>query len=388
MDELIMAPAASSSDRTVFFLAAGWEQFTLDGQFNIIPPCMTLARLSGYPAPDLEGVPFVNLFDPPDQEKLTAPLARLAGAKRQPITTMVLPLPQAGPVEIMLHPAPEAGQQYIGFIRPLPEAIINFLPGRGAEMTELEQYILELETTLERVQEADRLKSKLLEDVSHELRNPLTFIKAYAALLLEGDLGEINDKAKTKLEIISQKTALIFNLVEDIVSLQKMESGTLRLKPIPPAELINQAVLNASLNAAEYGIELVTDCPAALPPVWGDMERLDQVFDNLLSNAIKFSPPGGEIHLKAELDGQQVKFSVQDYGIGIPDDKLEKIFERFYRVNETDVSPRRGTGLGLAIAKEIIEAHQGRLTVESVLAQGTVFFFSLPITPLQKPSVE
>jgi signal transduction histidine kinase len=244
----------------------------------------------------------------------------------------------------------------------------------------LEQRAIELEAALEEVQEANRLKSEFVQNVSHELRTPLTFIRAYIELILEGGLGEVSPIMREKLEFISQKTFAVIRLVEDIVSLQKVESGNLRFDMISPQQLITQAIQGASASAAESNIKLVAEYPSDLPALRVDVDRIGQIFDNLIGNAIKFSQMGSEIKVAAVLDSEAVKFSVQDHGGGIPAEALPKIFDKFYQVGRPAGSRRyKGSGLGLAIVKQIVEAHQGWVTVESQLNHGSTFSFWLPI---------
>ncbi len=243
----------------------------------------------------------------------------------------------------------------------------------------LEQRAIELEAALEEVQETNRLKSEFVQNVSHELRTPLTFVRAYLELILEGGLGEVSRAMREKLEFISQKTYAVIRLVEDIVSLQKVESGNLRLALISPNELMTQAIHGAAASAAESEIKIISDSEPDLPLLRVDVDRIGQVFDNLVGNAIKFSRLGSEIKISAELEGDTVKFSVQDHGVGIPPEALDKVFEKFYQVAHPNTRRYKGSGLGLAIVKQIVEAHQGRVNVESTPNQGSTFFFWLPV---------
>lgn len=243
----------------------------------------------------------------------------------------------------------------------------------------LEQRALELEMALKELAEANRLKSEFVQNVSHELRTPLTFILSYVELILEGSLGDISATAREKLEIVSQKTQVTRRLVEDIISLQKVEAGNLQLSPVTPAELVTRATRGAIASASQAGIEILCQVEPGLPQVQVDLDRMAQVFDNLVANSLKFSSPGSPINLSAARDGGYVKFSVQDYGIGIPADKLDKVFERFYQVDGSTTRRYGGTGLGLAIIKQIVEAHGGRIKASSVVNQGTTFSFWLPV---------
>ncbi|MFN8454356.1 MAG: GAF domain-containing protein [Anaerolineae bacterium] len=246
----------------------------------------------------------------------------------------------------------------------------------------LEQRAKELETALAEVEEANRLRAEFVQHVSHELRTPLTFIRAYLDLMLEGALGDLSEPMQDKLRLLSQKSHAVIRLVEDIVSLQKVEAGYLKLSVISPLDLINYAWQSATANAAEFGITLVTAGAPDLPLVMADRDRIGQVFDNLIGNALRFSRPDSEIKIYAEADGPDIKFSVQDHGAGIPADELNRIFEKFYQVKQPAPPSQgyKGSGLGLAIVKQIIEAHHGRLAVTSELGQGSTFSFWLPVS--------
>jgi signal transduction histidine kinase len=142
---------------------------------------------------------------------------------------------------------------------------------------------------------------------------------------------------------------------------------------------MTQAIHGAAASAAESDIKIISDSEPDLPLLQVDVDRIGQVFDNLVGNAIKFSRLGSEIKISAELEGDTVKFSVQDHGVGIPPDALDKVFEKFYQVAHLSTRRYKGSGLGLAIVKQIVEAHQGRVNVESTPNQGSTFFFWLPV---------
>jgi signal transduction histidine kinase len=244
----------------------------------------------------------------------------------------------------------------------------------------LEQRAIELEMALAEVQEANRLKSEFVQQVSHELRTPLTFIRAYLELILEGSLGEVTPDIHEKLELLSQKSHSVIHLVEDLVSLEKIEAVNLQYTITGAENLINQAIQVAVAGAAEYQLHLVSDITPNLSPLRVDIDRISQVFDNLIGNAIRFSPPGSAITLRARSDGPMIQFSVQDQGAGIPAESLPHIFDRFYQAGKPAHTRRyKGSGLGLAIVKQIVEAHGGRITVESQLGQGSTFSFWLPV---------
>jgi GAF domain-containing protein len=246
---------------------------------------------------------------------------------------------------------------------------------------ELRIHAEELRWAYEELQEADRLKDEIVQNVSHELRTPLTFIKGYVDLLIDGSMGPLTEAQREALGIIAEKTNLLNRLVGDIVTLQRIDRGTLAFEAVDIVGLARISVQGFQLTATQSGLQITLEDPGGPLLVWGDRERLSQVLDNLLHNAVKFSPNGGRINVRVVDRGDHAEVSVQDTGIGIPPDKLDRIFERFYQV---DGSTRRrfgGMGLGLAIVKRIVEAHGGRVWAESELGKGSTFYFTIPKPP-------
>lgn len=168
-------------------------------------------------------------------------------------------------------------------------------------------------------------------------------------------------------------------MVSELLELSRIETGRvpLHMSPISPMELITQSVERLRLQAERADLELTVHCTEDLPLLVVDNSKLEQVIVNLLHNAVKFTPPGGKIAIGAKIDGKEFLFSVQDSGIGISADELPRIFERFYKTDPARSSG--GTGLGLAIARHIVESHGGKIWVESVEGQGSIFYFTIPI---------
>ena len=246
--------------------------------------------------------------------------------------------------------------------------------------TDLKERAEKLAQAHEKLQGSDRVRSEFAQNVSHELRTPLTFIKAYVELLLDGTLGSLTERQRQKLRIVADRTEKIVKLVGDILSLQQVERAELHFAPLSMVEVARASMQSAQATVREAGLSLVEDFQPGLPPVWGDRARLDQVFSNLIENALKFSPePGGTITVRLRNDDGFVRSDVQDQGIGIPEDQLTKIFERFYQVDGSMKRRFRGTGLGLAIVKEIVDAHGGTVIVESQPDVGSTFSFTVPL---------
>jgi PAS domain S-box-containing protein len=231
--------------------------------------------------------------------------------------------------------------------------------------------------------ELERMKDELVSVVSHELRTPLTSIRGALGLLAGGLLLSQPEKGQRMLEIAVSNTDRLVRLINDILDLERMESGKMNMEKqtCNAVELMREAVENVRGLAEKAGVTLsVTPCPARL---WADPDRIVQAFINLLSNAIKFSPRGGTVWLTATPQMDQITFRVRDQGRGIPADKRESIFERFQQVDASDRREKGGTGLGLPITRSIVQQHGGRIWVESTLGQGSSFFFSLPTLPAE-----
>jgi len=237
----------------------------------------------------------------------------------------------------------------------------------------------ELAKAYDELQTLDRVQREFVQNVSHEMRTPLTFIKGYVELMLEEAMGELSEPQQNGLQIVAQRTDAMTRLINNLLSLQQVEMESLRPTRVSLAEVATTVLESAEAAATKAGIVLEAEIPETLPPVWADRNYLEQVFDNLLGNAIKFSPDGGKITVCIREEGEYLRVAVSDTGIGIPNDKLEKIFERFYQVNGSPTRRFGGTGLGLALVKETIEALGGKVWAESQLGQGSTFFFTLPI---------
>lgn len=225
----------------------------------------------------------------------------------------------------------------------------------------------------------ERMKNEFVSVVSHELRTPLTSIRSALGLLSKGSLNNQPAKSQRMLEIAFDNTNRLVRLINDILDIERINSGkvTMEKQNCNAAELMIQAVDEMRAMAEKAEIKL------ALKPVeaqlWVDPDRIVQTLTNLLSNAIKFSPPHSTVSLNAKLQDFQITFKVKDKGRGIPEDKLETIFDRFQQVDASNSRNQGGTGLGLAICRSIVQQHGGNIWVESTLEKGSSFYFTLPI---------
>ena len=233
----------------------------------------------------------------------------------------------------------------------------------------------DIRTAERALKQAVQDRDQMLAVVSHDLRNPLGTVSAAAELLLDIELPE--EKKTEQLQIIRRASIRMNRLIEDLLDVSRIEAGGLTVEPRPTElePLIDEAVELHALRAQEQGIELVADLAPGLPRVLCDHDRLLQVIFNLLGNAFKHTPRGGMVTLSAHPSGGQVVVSVRDTGEGIEPANLERIFDRFWQARNHG---RSGAGLGLTIVKGIVEAHGGRIWVESELGRGSAFHFTVP----------
>jgi len=230
-----------------------------------------------------------------------------------------------------------------------------------------------------RLKELEKIRQDFVANVSHELRTPLTTIKGYAETLLDGALKE--DQAFQFVQVIKRHTDRLAKIVEDLLVLSKIETKEFQLKVevISVQNSINDIIDFVKDPADKKKISLSrNEIPSSLA-VLADRSYLEQILINLLDNAIKYTPEGGRVIVSAvEKDSKDIQFSIEDNGIGIPKEDLSRIFERFYRVDKGRSKELGGTGLGLSIVKHLVQAHGGKVWVESQPGKGSTFYFTLP----------
>ncbi|MCX5999595.1 MAG: ATP-binding protein, partial [Chloroflexi bacterium] len=236
--------------------------------------------------------------------------------------------------------------------------------------------------TVGALREADRLKTELLSNVSHELRTPLASIKGFCTSILRYYNKMSDDDKRDSLREISDASDRLTELIENLLALSKLESVGLQAEKesVMITALITSAVEEMGMKAK--GHRFVTDVVKPLSAVEADPRRIRQVLDNLLSNAVKYSPEGTTIRVSCRENEEELLVSVEDQGIGISREDTDRLFERFYRVASSPLhNTVGGAGLGLAICKRIVEAHGGRIWVESTPGAGSTFQFALPLAP-------
>jgi signal transduction histidine kinase len=242
----------------------------------------------------------------------------------------------------------------------------------------------------ERLQELDRLKSDFVSNVSHELRTPLTAIKGAVDLVLREVAGPLTEKQIHYLTRVRSNTQHLTGLINDVLDLSKIESGSSEVKPsrVSLSSLVHEVIETLRPVAAEKVITLNAIIAERSIFVWADPDKINQVLMNLIGNAIKFTPASGTVTVSASTNGKKnVQVSVSDTGPGVLPGERERIFDKFYQIAEAGGAKPKGTGLGLAISKALIELHGGKIWVESAPGRGSMFIFTLPLSGPQSPGL-
>jgi PAS domain S-box-containing protein len=322
----------------------------LDTDFLIHSVNPSAEKLFGVSQEKLEGTRFSQMFDDTGERQLFARGAESA---------------------IPGHKTDLLLKRFNGELVHVDVSLTHFKNDQGAQLLACVQ-----DTTQRH--EVERLKREFLSMVSHDLRSPLTTIFGTIGLLETGKFGEINERGMRLLNTSSTEINRLTRLVEDLLDVAKIESGKFDLEIAPRflKEVFERSKLSAKYLADQKGIKITVESTSL--QVLGDEDRLVQVLVNLLTNAIKFSPNDTEIEISSQLINQDVEVRVKDHGRGIPESHLVAVFDRFRQVERTDATEKGGTGLGLAICKSIIEQHDGTIGVNSVVGQGTTFWFRLP----------
>jgi two-component system phosphate regulon sensor histidine kinase PhoR len=265
----------------------------------------------------------------------------------------------------------------------------DLTPPSGPEGDELSTLLWEvyrtgqsLENEIQELKEMESYRREFIGNVSHELKTPIFSVQGFAETLLDGALDD-ESVNRTFLKKILHHANRLDNLARDLSTITKIETDELEMssEAFEVAELFDAALESVEMRAEEKNIHPRKEIAPNLPEVHGDFDRLRRVLVNLVDNAIKYNEEGGNVWLQAEAHNDDVEIRVVDDGIGIPDDHLSRLTERFYRVDKSRSRNQGGTGLGLAIVKHILGAHDRELHVESTPGEGSTFSFTLPTTP-------
>ncbi|GAA0608122.1 cell wall metabolism sensor histidine kinase WalK [Virgibacillus siamensis] len=293
--------------------------------------------------------------------------------------TYLMDLLQLDEKTIDITDLPDTGSIIIDFSE---EDSIFLIRANFSTISDEEDDITGFITVISDVTEQEKVEQERREfvsNVSHELRTPLTTMRSYIEALTEG-AWEDKEIAPRFLGVAQNETDRMIRMVNDLLQLSKMDSKEhpLQMEKVEFMELYHHVIDRFEMNVEE-GIHLERDLPDGKYYVWMDKDKMIQVMDNIITNAIKYSPEGGTIRFRAAKQKSQLLISIEDEGMGISYDKVDKIFERFYRADKARTRKLGGTGLGLAISKELVEAHHGRIWAKSKEGKGTTILFTLPL---------
>ncbi len=247
---------------------------------------------------------------------------------------------------------------------------------------------------ISREKEIDQMKSEFISVVSHELRTPLTSMKNAINIILGGMAGEITQNQRKFLSLANKNIDRLAGIINNLLDLSKLEAGKveIRFQEVDLNEPLDTVISSLIPQAEDKSITMRKEIPVGLPKIYGDTDKIEQIFTNLINNAIKFTPEGGSITVAArlvhspegvpteeyELNGNFIEICVEDTGIGIPEEELDHVFDKFHQIAGSLTREIGGTGLGLPITKGLIEAHKGEIRVESEVGKGSRFVFTLP----------
>ena len=324
-----------------------------EGKFvDINPACF---QLWGYTPEELVGRPYIELVDPEDVEKTNAVAVEIVSGK--------------------------AVSGFENRYRRKDGSWVDLM--WSATWSESEQLMFCVARDITERKEVEQLKNEFISTVNHELRTPLTSLRGFSELLLKKQFSP--EKQHQYLTIICSETKRLTNLINDFLDIQRIESGgqNYYFETVDISLLLHDVVLLFAPNNQQHTFNV--EVPDSLPPVKADSDRIRQVLSNLISNAIKYAPVGGEITISAQDEGAAIRVSVADQGVGMTPEAMEKLFTKFYRIDNADTRKIGGTGLGLVLVKAIVEAHDGNIEVESKPGKGSIFSFTLPKAQLPSP---
>ncbi|MCW8843067.1 MAG: ATP-binding protein [Rhodobacteraceae bacterium] len=279
------------------------------------------------------------------------------------------------------------GQAFEARVLPIESPIQSKRPILGwsvsfVDITERELSAEALREALGRAEAANHAKSQFLAMISHELRTPMTSVKGGLDLALHGAVGDISDPLRNLLTIAQRNSLRLLKLVEDVLDLQKLDLGTMKLdlQELNAGEFLRDVIEEYEAFAAEADVRLVNDAHDAETQLYVDPHRLKQVVGNVISNAVKFSPAGGEVICSMRLMGDRLRVSVKDSGIGIPEGMEDDVFGRFNQVDGASMKVPGGSGLGMHIAKILVERMGGGISYESRPDMGATFHIDVPVS--------
>jgi signal transduction histidine kinase len=277
--------------------------------------------------------------------------------------------------------------------RHFAPAEVRLIESIGAEIgmaVQKSRLLEETQRQAEKLEEANKLHADFSAMIAHDLRSPLHTIIGASEMMKDGLLGPLNEEQKNWLDRIKNNATGLINLVSDFLDVSKLESGRIELaeSELDATELVRNTVQNFTPLATSKNITLTCVADESMLPLRADRRRLDQVLTNLVSNAVKFTGSGGAIEVRLRTDTEGLRVEVEDSGVGIPHDEIETLFQKYRQVKSLTVPAQEGTGLGLVICKMIVEAHGGKIWVDSEEGKGATFTFTLPFDILSAEEKE
>jgi signal transduction histidine kinase len=364
-------------------------RFVLDGRVGPVAAQWT--------APEVASV---SLAPPPPDHPLLSWQALTASGRAPRIVTDILADPDtteltgdpvlAGMRAFVVVPV-LAGSELLGVLvagrrtvdRPWTASEIGLVESVADDMGRAVQHARLFEqqsVVVTQLREIDRTKSDFLSTISHELRTPLTSIAGYVEMMRDGEAGDVAPMQRRRLDVVARNTQRLRDLIEDVLILSRVESGTLRTERLPVAlrGVIDHAVTALRPQAAQADVRLDVISAPGPSMLLGDAAQLEQVVLNLIGNALKFTPAAGRVTVSLETTGADLVLRVEDTGIGIPGGEVAELFQRFFRASNAKAQQITGSGLGLAIVASIVAAHHGRVEVDSQEGRGSTFTVVLP----------
>jgi two-component system phosphate regulon sensor histidine kinase PhoR len=240
---------------------------------------------------------------------------------------------------------------------------------------------------ISQLKELDRMKNEMVRMTSHDLKNPLQAALANLDLAKEELLDAPNPEIAQSLDVIEHQLSRMNRIIRGILDVERARTGMYTFVSVDPGTLLHHAVDELQHLIESSRVSCLISVDEGVPHVFGDAEQLRRAVVNLLENALKFTPAGGSIALSAKTGSLGVVLSIADTGVGIPEHVGDRVFERFYRVNQSGTEHITGSGLGLSLVKTIVEQHQGRVWFTSVEGKGTTFFIELPVSDKNAPEL-
>lgn len=382
-----LARARAAERRFAGVLSAATAQMIVsidtDGRFTVFN--QGAERMLGYTSEEVVGKATVELIHVPEELEALArrfgresflDLLRWASPKMPILTeewTLIRKDGRRVPVAMSITPRIEEGQVK-GYV-----AVGRDVTAERAAAAATAAALERERAAAERARELERMRADFVAMISHDLRTPLTSISGSTELVLSGEAGPLTDPQRRLLKVVSRNSRRLGNLVSDLLLLSRIEAGTLKVEPrvVPLAEVVDGG-LEAVVARSTPDVQLVVDYPAVPALVRVDPRQMERVVTNLVSNAFKFTPPGGRVSVAVAADPGRVRLRVSDTGIGLSDEELPHVFDRFFRSNRTSSKDRSGTGLGLTIAKLIVEQHGGTIRAGRSPEGGASFEVTLP----------